>query len=106
MSENYVPWTPITDPVDLKYLGKTGEETNELGAIVCRTIIQGWGGVDPKTGKTNIACLEDEIADVESCIELLKRKYVLDRERIDKRKEKKIAFLEPLHEAAGTTSIK
>ncbi len=100
----WTPWHPITDPVEVKYLIKTVEELGEEVSIIARTTIQGWAGIDPTTGKPNVECLEDEIADVEACNELLKKKFNLNRERIEARKKKKMEFLEPLHEAAGKTS--
>ena len=49
------PWHPITDKVDLKYLGKLGEELNECGSAVSRCIIQGVDEREPVTGK--LKCL-------------------------------------------------
>lgn len=99
--EQGVPWKPITDPVLLKYLGKTGEETNELGGICCRMIIQGVDGVNPETQKPNKKSLEDEIADVLSCCHLLIEKLNLNQQHIHDRMVWKMEFLKPLHEVAA-----
>lgn len=66
------PWNPMTKAIDLKHLGKLGEEAGELSAIVCRCIIQGINEYEPVTGKSNREALEDEIADVQSWINALR----------------------------------
>jgi hypothetical protein len=58
------PWRPMTRPIDLKHLGKLGEESNELGAAISRCIIQGIDEREPVTGKPNRQWLAEEIADV------------------------------------------
>jgi hypothetical protein len=72
------PWHPIDDKVDLKHLGKLGEELSELAAAsskcataVCRCIIQGVDEAEPVTGKVNREWLEDEIADVQANMDLV-----------------------------------
>lgn len=94
------PWHPITDAVDLKHLGKLGEECNELGSAVSRCIIQGVNEAEPVTGKVNREWLEDEIADVEANLELVKRRFNLDRDRIHRRRVKKMLFLGKWHAMA------
>jgi len=94
------PWHPITDTIDLKHLGKLGEECNELGSAVSRCIIQGVDEAEPVTGKLNRDWLEDEIADVEANIELVKRRFDLDRDRIFRRRIKKMLFLGKWHALA------
>lgn len=47
------PWHPISDPVDLKHLGKLSEELGECSAAVARCIIQGIDECEPVTGKIN-----------------------------------------------------
>jgi hypothetical protein len=94
------PWHPITDTVDLKHLGKLGEECNELGSAVSRIIIQGVDEAEPVTGKINREWLEDEIADVEANIELVKRRFSLDRNRIHRRRIRKMLHLAKWHAQA------
>ena len=53
-------WVPTTNLMNLRRLGKTGEEVNELGAICARCIIQGLDGIDPKTGEMNLDKLADD----------------------------------------------
>ena len=94
------PWHPMTDPVDIKHMGKLGEEANKLGSIACRIIIQGMGEVNPDTGVINLTNLENEMADVEANIELVKIRFGLNRKRIEERKQKKIARLSNWHKHA------
>lgn len=79
------PWVPITTPIDLKHLGKLGEELGEASAAVSRCIIQGVGAAEPVTGKPNVVWLEDELADVLANIELVTQHFDLDRERMHRR---------------------
>lgn len=79
------PWNPMDKPIDLKHLGKLGEETNELGAAVSRCIIQGIDEAEPVTGKVNRKWLEDEIADVAANIDLVIEHFKLDTNRITER---------------------
>lgn len=94
------PWHPISDPFDLKHLGKLGEEANELGAAVSRCIIQGVDEAEPVTGKINREWLEDEIADVRANSDLVIKRFRLDEERIAARAEKKKRFLQGWHDLA------
>lgn len=94
------PWHPMSDPVDLKHLGKLGEELNEAGAATARCIIQGIGESEPVTGKPNKEWLEDELADVYANAELCIQRFGLDRERMAKRITKKILHLSSWHEMA------
>jgi NTP pyrophosphatase (non-canonical NTP hydrolase) len=57
-------WVPTTNLLELRRLGKMGEESGELSAAVSRCIIQGLDGVDPKNGKINRQWLEEEMGDV------------------------------------------
>lgn len=57
-------WTPTTDLMTLRRLGKTCEELGELVAVLGRTICQGLDGVDPATGEGNIERITKESADV------------------------------------------
>jgi hypothetical protein len=94
------PWHPIDDKVDLKHLGKLGEECGELGSAVARCIIQGADEREPVTGKLNRAWLEDEIADVRANSELVIERFSLDERRIAARAEKKKAHLRQWHRLA------
>lgn len=94
------PWHPITDSVDLKHLGKLGEECGELGSAISRCIIQGVDECEPVTGKPNREWLEDEIADVLANIALVERRFNLDTTRMAARAERKMAHLRQWHSLA------
>lgn len=94
------PWHPITDTVDLKHLGKLGEEAGELGSAVSRCVIQGLDEAEPVTGKVNRQWLEDEIADVRAGSELAIERFGLDEDRIRARAERKKAHLRQWHALA------
>lgn len=79
------PWKPTSNEKELKVLGKSAEEVNELGSALARCIIQGVNEMEPITKKPNIQWMTEEIADVLACIELLKEQYNLDEEAIEKR---------------------
>lgn len=100
MLERLNPWHPITDAVDLKHLGKLGEELNECGAAVSRVIIQGIDECEPVTKKPNRIWLMEEIADVQANQELVIERFELDEEFIRGRKEEKKARLRTWHEMA------
>lgn len=91
------PWHPITDAVDLKHLGKLGEELNECGSAVSRCIIQGVDECEPVTGKVNRDWLQDEIADVQANIDLVVARFKLDEEAMHIRAEKKKLHLKQWH---------
>jgi hypothetical protein len=92
------PWQPMTRPIDLKHLGKFGEELGETVAAVMRCVIQGIDEAEPVTGKVNRKWLEDEIADVLANAELVLKHFGLDRKRIDLRKNRKIVHLRQWHD--------
>lgn len=94
------PWHPITDKVDLKHLGKLGEEAGELVSAVCRCTIQGIDEVHPETRKPNREWLEDEIADVLAGCYLTIENFNLDQDRMDKRILHKMDRLRSWHEKA------
>lgn len=94
------PWHPIQDPVDLKHLGKLGEELGECSAAVSRCIIQGVDQTEPVTGKLNRTWLEDEIADVLGNAQLVMERFSLDAKRIRERAEDKVKRLRTWHEMA------
>lgn len=91
------PWNPMLRPIDLKHLGKLGEELGEAQSAVCRCIIQGINECHPITGKTNREWLEDELADVLANIELVHEHFNLNEDRMGDRVEKKIEHLRGWH---------
>lgn len=92
------PWKPVTDPLDLKVLGKLSEELNECGAAVARCIIQGIDEDEPTTGKPNREWLEEEIADVYANLYLVSSRFKLDGQFIAGRVQEKIARLRTWHD--------
>lgn len=91
------PWRPMSKPIDLKHLGKLGEELNEAGSAVSRCIIQGIDESEPVTGKLNRAWLQDELADVLANIELVVDHFALSRLAIAQRVDKKKKHLRGWH---------
>lgn len=94
------PWHPITDTVDLKHLGKLGEELGEATAAVSRCIIQGVDEEDPVTGRLNREWLEDELADVIANINLVALRFELDEDRMNERAAVKAIHLKKWHDLA------
>lgn len=92
------PWTPMTRPVDLKHLGKLGEELGECGAAVSRCIIQGIEEAEPVTGKPNHQWLLEELADVLANIDLVVTHFGLDHDLMIERAERKRVQLRAWHE--------
>lgn len=95
--EEVNPWVPMTNLLDLKHLGKFGEELGECSAAVSRCIIQGIDGAEPVTGKINRDWLEDEIADVLNNMNLVVEHFNLDAVKIKARLRKKRALLRIWH---------
>lgn len=91
------PWHPMSDPVDLKHLGKLSEELNECGAAVARCIIQGINEAEPVTGKINKKWLEDEIADCYANFALVIDRFKLDTASMSERVLKKKKHLKAWH---------
>jgi NTP pyrophosphatase (non-canonical NTP hydrolase) len=91
------PWIPMRNPVDLKVAGKLLEELGELTAILSRCVIQGVHEREPVTGKLNKLALEEEIADVMTGLELLARRFDLDRHAMNQRIAVKLPQLEEWH---------
>jgi hypothetical protein len=100
MSEALNPWRPMTDAVDLKHLGKLGEELGECSAAVSRCVIQGIDEAEPVTGKVNREWLEEEIADVLGNIELVVARFKLNSGRINARATEKARKLRTWHDMA------
>jgi hypothetical protein len=94
---DYQPWAPMSDPVDLKVVGKFAEECGEAGAIAARCIIQGAFEHNAKEGKSNLNCLQDEISDVLCNAELVIRRFGLDRQAIVNRIDMKTPKLMAWH---------
>lgn len=88
-------WIPESNFGTLALLGKSGEECCELGAKLCRAMIQGISESDPESGETNIAAIQDEIADVRGVLEMLSSRLNLNNEYIINRANKKISFKQP-----------
>jgi hypothetical protein len=91
------PWTPMAAPIDVKHLGKLGEESGELSSAASRCLIQGIEEREPVTGKLNREWLEDEIADVRANSKLVIEHFCLDEARIEARALKKEAHLRSWH---------
>lgn len=107
MLEKLSPWHPITDSVDLKHLGKLGEEISEqievlgrLSKVVARCIIQGMDGINPADGKVNKRWLEEELADTQGNSELVIERFKLDEQFIRERADNKKLRLRTWHEQA------
>lgn len=93
LGDTVSPWVPMTDPTDLKCLGKFNEELGECAAAVSRCIIQGIDEVEPITGKINKQWLEEEIADVLANMAVCINRFKLDDSAILKRKCRKEQLL-------------
>lgn len=94
------PWHPMSDPVDLKHIGKFLEELGECSAAASRCMIQGINECEPVTGKPNKDWLEDEIADVLANIELVITRFGLNTDVIHARRKRKMDYLRQWHELA------
>jgi hypothetical protein len=95
------PWRPMSDPVDLKHIGKLQEELGECTAAAARCSIQGIDEAEPVTGKINRVWLEEEIADVLANIDLNVERFGLDKRSIMARVDRKKAMLREWHAMAG-----
>lgn len=91
-------WNPTTNTEHLKLLGKTAEEASELASAASRCLIQGLDEAEPITGKVNRIWLQDEIADVLSCILALQERLNLDREYIIERLTRKYDYHKPWYD--------
>lgn len=90
------PWEPMSSPVDIKHLGKLGEEASELANAIFRCLIQGTEKQD-RDGKPNLQWLEEEIADVLINADLVIERFKLSSEYIKARMEAKRPFLKKWH---------
>lgn len=74
-------------------MAKLAEEASEVAQVACKAIAL--GKLDLHWDGTNLRDrLEEEIADVEAIIEVVKRKHSLNRDFIAKRNEQKIGMFE------------
>jgi NTP pyrophosphatase (non-canonical NTP hydrolase) len=95
-------WTPTTDLLMLRRMGKTGEEAAELLVVTNRCIIQGIDEIDPGTGKVNRARLQDELADVQAQIGCTVLALGLDQEYMARRTAEKIRQMNEWEAMFGT----
>lgn len=86
-------WTPTTELLTLRRLGKSCEELGELVSVLGRTICQGLEGIDPASGQSNIERMTKESADVLAQIECNVRAFRLDRDGIGARVEHKLGLM-------------
>lgn len=93
------PWTLEPNRVALALLGKLCEESNELGAIAARCIIQGVDASEPVTGVPNREALMKELADVRAMSGVLLEYLALDVPAFIFRVEKKNAYWRDWHAA-------
>lgn len=95
------PWHPMTNPVDLKVLGKMNEELAELISAASRCMIQGIDEEHPISGIPNGIWLQEELADALAGIELTIERFFHDSVKpIQDRKYFKKKRLREWHEAA------
>lgn len=83
-------WTPTTDLLTLRRMGKLLEELGEASNVAARVIIQGIDEVDPGSGKVNRQRLLDELADVAAQIECTLSAFGLDRDYFGQRTAHKV----------------
>lgn len=93
------PWKPMDKSIDLKHMGKLGEELNECASAINRCIIQGIDEPEPTTGKINRQWLKDEMIDVMVNIDLVCEHFGINLfdEDATKRYEKKKKYLKQWH---------
>lgn len=83
-------WEVTTDPLQLRRLGKLGEELGECSAVASRCIIQGINETDPSTRTPNRLRLESELADVMAQIACTIAALGLNNDYIQKRAAQKV----------------
>jgi len=102
-------WTPTTDLMMLRRMGKLQEELAELANVAARCIIQGIDEVDPGTGKVNRIRLTHEIADVLAQCRVTIQVLNLDQKAIEERALEKVRQMEEweaMFPPAGSTEVK
>lgn len=82
-------WTPTTNLMMLRRMGKLQEELAELSSVAARCIIQGIDEVDPGSGQINRMRLEHELADVLAQCECTIESLSLDKLKINRRAHQK-----------------
>lgn len=87
------PWQPMQDKQDLKVLGKLLEELGELTSATARCLIQGIDETEPTTGKPNRQWLEEEVADVLACLDMLLIRCDIRGNHIEERHDRKLKRL-------------
>lgn len=89
------PWVPTNDPFEVALAGKALEELSELSKVISRMLIQGFDGVNPTTGKTNIQELREEIGDAFTFTIMLADYCGIPEDAVEERIEKKLNFCGP-----------
>lgn len=88
---NPMPWAPMSDPRDIKIIGKALEEMGEAVSAMARALIQGIDATEPSTGKPNRLWVQEEIADVTATTTLVADRFKLATsamfERIDRKRD-------------------
>lgn len=87
------PWVPMSDPRDIKVVGKNIEEICEAGAALARALIQGIDGTEPSSGKSNRQWVQDELADVRATSSITTDHFALDTPQMAARVNRKRDFL-------------
>lgn len=91
-------WTPTTNLLMLRRMGKMIEEMNELGQVASRCIIQGIDEVDPSSQRLNRDGLIEEIADVYAQLDETVAALSLDDAAIQTRRAKKRILMQEWEE--------
>lgn len=91
---NLTKWTPTTDLMMLRRMGKLQEELAELAIVAARCIIQGIDEIDPGSGKPNRQRLHDELADVQAQIGCTAIALGLDQDYMARRTAEKMRLME------------
>lgn len=101
-------WTPTTDLMTLRRMGKLTEELGELQCVAARVVIQGIDETDPGSGKVNRQRLVDELADVQAQIECTVRAFGLNKGYLDRRaadKVRQMAEWEAMFSSADVSGV-
>ena len=91
------PVVPMSNPVDIKHIGKLLEELGEGVAAAARCLIQGIDGREPVTGKPNLQWFTEELADITANTKLCVQRCTLDMQAISTRAERKEDHLRKWH---------
>jgi hypothetical protein len=87
------PWVPMSDPRDIKVVGKNLEEFGEGVVALARALIQGIDGTEPSTGKPNRQWVQEELSDALATSRMTVEHFGLDRPAMVERAERKYDFL-------------